>query len=84
MNDFTKEELKNLLYYTAHYMSCKWTDNESLALEKKIQSMIDNYCDHDCNCELRRQMMQIDLCEKCRRFKFVFAHHEEVDIYDGQ
>ena len=37
MNDFTKEELEELRQH----------DNMSDELHKKIQSMIDNYCDHE-------------------------------------
>ncbi len=48
MNDFTKDELIAL--------QRSWTGNECLislsdmiALESKIQSMIDSYCDHELN-----------------------------------
>lgn len=40
MNDFTKEELMALSIYTLSIAG------ES-DLQKKIQSMIDNYCEHD-------------------------------------
>jgi hypothetical protein len=42
MNEFTKEELKylfKLLY--------DWNNLEDDELQDKIQSMIDNYCDHE-------------------------------------
>lgn len=42
MNDFTKEELKSILesmdqYYLEHF---------GQKLQQKIESMIDNYCEH--------------------------------------
>lgn len=43
MNDFTKEELKELLMWSNHLAGC----NPSLL--NKIQSMIDNYCEHGSN-----------------------------------
>ena len=46
MNDFTKEELKELTQIISHYRGL--TDDMSqvyLPLYKKIQSMIDNYCE---------------------------------------
>jgi hypothetical protein len=68
MNDFTKEELE-LIYYHL--------ENEPVELSKKIQSMIDNYCDHECTHEFERQTLLIDFCDKCKNFKFVFKGHEE-------
>lgn len=50
MNDFTKEELKEILYCITHYQSCKWSNPELLQLESKIKSMIDNYCEHEWRC----------------------------------
>lgn len=44
MNDFTKEELKDLLFIIDHYRGL--TDDlcgSHLPLSKKVQSMIDNY-----------------------------------------
>lgn len=48
MNDFTKEEL-SLCYRTIEYMVYKeiWFQPEIAKLKDKIQSMIDNYCEHD-------------------------------------
>ena len=46
MNDFTKEELKEL--YCAYNIYCVTTNRYlDLILQNKIQSMIDNYCEHD-------------------------------------
>jgi hypothetical protein len=47
MNDFTKEELEELLNgYELHSHNTRhnWP---SIDLCKKIQSMIDNFCEHD-------------------------------------
>lgn len=51
MNDFTKDELEELLQgYQMHSHNTRhnWP---SLELCKKLQSMIDNYCEHDDKCE---------------------------------
>lgn len=45
MNDFTKEELQ---YFLAIMKPFHWLwKGDPLELEQKIQSMIDNYCEHD-------------------------------------
>ena len=41
MNDFTKEELEELKYFLFG------NPKSSVELCRKIQSMIDNYCEHD-------------------------------------
>ncbi len=46
MNDFTKEDLTELIKYISHPM---WTDSDSLRI--KIQSMIDSYYGHGCTHE---------------------------------
>jgi len=45
MNDFTKEELKQLLAWGNVYteFGCSWTAKLQATLLPKIQSMIDNY-----------------------------------------
>ena len=45
MNDFTKEELKFFLMAIKPFYFL-WRES-SLKLESKIQSLIDNHCDHD-------------------------------------
>ena len=45
---------------------------EDDVLINKIQSMIDN-CKEPCEHEFTRELMQIDLCDKCKSFNFVFA-----------
>lgn len=63
MNDFTKEEL--IVLQQAFTGACKVFSNDEFdsALEIKIQSMIDNYCEHDdkwacCTC-------RTFICEQC-------------------
>jgi hypothetical protein len=57
MNDFTKEELKEMLSIIDFEMHTQ-------SLCDKIQSMIDNYCDHkflpDCSCPNSKCE-----CDKC-------------------
>lgn len=77
MNDFTKEELQYLL-------QCVIADNEIIencgdehneldfsdSVENKIQSMIDNYCEHDVTQVLHKSgMYLLDFCTKCRKVK---------------
>lgn len=45
MNDFTKEELKKL-YNLVRFDSIEYSSELKENLKDKIQSMIDNYCDH--------------------------------------
>jgi hypothetical protein len=65
MNDFTKKELEYFLMIMKpfHWL---WR-NDPLKLEAKIQSMIDNYCDHEPN------IMSQD--ERARKFKI---YKEEI------
>ncbi len=68
MNDFTKEELIEIL----EGLDAWYLEHSPFKIGEKIQSMIDNYkepCEH----EFIRELMQIDLCHKCKSFKFVFA-----------
>jgi len=49
MNDFTKKELEKLLSWGDVYgeFGHSWTYSSIKPLMDKLQSMIDNYCDHD-------------------------------------
>lgn len=49
MNDFTKEELKEIMHCVYAYRDLCDEDIED-ALCDKILSMIDNYCDHKETC----------------------------------
>lgn len=44
MNDFTKEELEDL---HSCLDQCKFDDGTDDALMKKLEVMIDNYCEHE-------------------------------------
>ncbi len=61
-NDFTLEELQ-LIQDNLHWNDCPDTNQKLLQLNNKLQSMIDNYCDHDfmntCN---EREVWE---CSKC-------------------
>jgi hypothetical protein len=48
MNDFTKEELEQLISWGEIYTEFgqSWIDALNRPLIEKIQSMIDNYCEH--------------------------------------
>jgi len=65
MNDFTKEELK---YFIAVMKPFHWLYQEDpLALEAKLQAMIDGYCEHEwrnncCGCSPSNIC-----CTKCDR-----------------
>lgn len=49
MNDFTKEELESMANWGEVYTEFgqDWTDKLHRPLIDKIQSMIDNYCEHE-------------------------------------
>jgi len=55
VNDFTKEELKDLKRYARVYiLQSPLLEKKNRPLADKIQSLIDNYCEHkeskvDCN-----------------------------------
>lgn len=72
MNEFTKEELEQLKCSYRHYCSERpyedWYET-SKKLYSKIQSMIDNYCEHkntSCDCELRCHDCELR-CHDCGR-----------------
>jgi hypothetical protein len=66
MNEFTKEELQELydgLYFEGWREDIK--DNPHYQLMKKIQSMIDNYCEH----KITGQVSDVDyvnICVECK------------------
>lgn len=69
MNDFTKDELKDIEYICGQYLStlghgdnpCDYID-----LQEKIQGMIDNYCEHDWDLFLS-PYGNIGICSKCNQ-----------------
>ena len=76
MNDFTKEELHIIHYWGLDRLENVglpfFTEEGHLNLYMKIQSMIDNYCEHEkdnisySSCPLGTDM--IFQCKKCREF----------------
>ena len=64
MNEFTKEELEDLLIWGEVYTDFgnSWTDKIQRPLLDKIQSMIDNYCEHDTEGHFH---VGVDVCLKC-------------------
>lgn len=72
MNDFTKEELKDLYYAIRFFWKNRQcydlpSDTEdgttSHQLMDKIESMIDNYCEHEWTETYRER--EVSLCLKC-------------------
>ena len=66
VNDFTKEELEVLI-------SNHWECGANYpGLYDKIQSMIDNYCDHPEPYRMMYGATILDYCDKCKHiFKFI-------------
>ena len=66
MNDFTKEELKRLLLRSFSWVAYPENQNkEELELIKKIEYMIENYCDHEQANSKRLDWLYY--CVKCRK-----------------
>ena len=63
MNEFTKEDLEiildGILWRDAHILPCDRPEK----LKSKIQSMIDNYCEHPFE-----ERAEDNLCTKCKRY----------------
>lgn len=66
MNEFTKEELEELNSMIHRYMYACIDVTRTNILHKKIQSMIDNYCDHPESYMFRYEGW-INYCDKCKR-----------------
>ena len=76
MNDFTKEELEELRRCCNWVINCKDTHYTSItyALPEKLQSMIDNYCEH--NSEGGECEIFVDTCSNCNQFMLRETHYE--------
>lgn len=61
MNDFTKEELSLIQYALKHTLNSGPCPIEMEYILEKIQSLIDNYCEHT----LEYDSGQYDICIKC-------------------
>lgn len=64
MNDFTKEELESMLNWGDVYSEFgqSWTYKIMKPLMDKIQSKIDNYCEHR---NLTQDSAMVDCCLDC-------------------
>ena len=62
MNDFTKEELIMLKRLTLQHVNQFRQNSDCIELMSKIQSMIDNYCEHDSAINIGEAPM---ICKKC-------------------
>jgi len=77
MTDFTKYELENLLSWGNVYtdFGTSWTFLFHEPLLEKIQSMIDNYCEHECNHEwdgiLISNTANMGKCKKCSTICYI-------------
>lgn len=63
MNDFTKEELK-CIYVSLSLHALEGWANIPVELVEKIQSMIDNYCEHESS---EPKLVLIKHCVKCNQ-----------------
>ena len=64
MNDFTKEELEELHYLANYYIEMNITvHDEATQMRDKLQSMIDNYCEHS-DSEPNHNY-EVEQCKKC-------------------
>ena len=61
MNDFTKEELNDILACCELYyeLAQRLPDKEEESVMRKAQSLIDNYCEHE--------WVNATYCEKCNK-----------------
>jgi hypothetical protein len=69
MNEFTKEELLTIMA-ALDKLPLRWNGYKKgwySDLECKIQSMIDNYCEHDG--EVTRNYATVTQCNKCGKLK---------------
>ena len=64
MNDFTKEELQDILACLP--FSCHKELGFAIKLYAKIQSMIEDYCEHD---ETEQHRVTLHFCQRCMRIK---------------
>lgn len=67
MNDFTKKELQTILEWSQlsiEYGTAGSTEEQQL--DKKIQSLIDNYCEHEGYYKFNYGEHVINYCDKCK------------------
>ena len=72
MNDFTKEDLI-LMYHNFAETEFRGKNKKLNAIRDKIQSMIDNYCEHQASAPLMALIKECVKCHDCldhRRWEF--------------
>lgn len=67
MNDFTKEELEQIIKWATTDIDFN-PSNLEVSLFEKIQSMIDNYCEHDCLKLDMGEYYEVYPCKKCFKY----------------
>lgn len=74
MKDFTKEELESIhLDMTYNILKEKNVAPSYIELHNKIERMIENYCEHECNGEVE---IFVDTCKKCNAYLLREKYHE--------
>jgi hypothetical protein len=79
MNDFSKDELEELSASLSYWINRNQPQSEqNIPLFKKIESMIDSYCEHEAQLEYRLPTHieelfrgnedKVLLCKKCERY----------------
>lgn len=70
MNDFTKEELESIITTIKSLRVYTEIENWDEDLLEKIQSMIDNYCEHENDIRFNAYPVDgsIKMCTKCQGF----------------
>ena len=61
MNDFTKEELYEILGLASNAYGIK---GRTMPIIVKLQSMIDTYCEHEWEC---KDIGRVEKCIKCEK-----------------
>jgi hypothetical protein len=77
MNDFTKTDLTEI-YRCLKYMTNGETTPYSchtISLIKRVRTMIESYCEHECNGEVE---IFVDTCRKCNAYLLREPHHEDI------
>lgn len=68
MNDFTKEELEIIAgIIVAAEQRCGQMSASGQSVKFKLQSMIDNYCDHEWDTNLWNHFLSDFECNKCNK-----------------
>jgi len=72
MNDFTKEELQYL--HECIYERPLWVTETMDKMREKLQSLIDNYCEHETRNVLSENgMWFVEKCKKCNRVRNIIT-----------